>query len=106
MAGKRGRFILSPKSLDAYYALRDSLVVSPSESAHYSSEQREAMWAAKNRFRARLREDVQLLFTEDREFKRKPRDPLLILKQQAGELSGETGPVVPEASSDAPNKML
>jgi|GEM_PF-918181 len=59
-------FILSKRSLEAYYALREALAVIPSDITRYSAEQREAMWRAKNVFRARLRDDVHLLFTEDR----------------------------------------
>ena len=60
-------FILSQKSLKAYYRIRNALLVEPSENGSYSKEQRESMWKTKNKLRASLRDDVHLLFLEDRE---------------------------------------
>ena len=63
-------FILSRKSLNAYYGIRDALLVEPDKNGRYSLEQRENMWKAKNKLRASLRDDVHLLFLEDREHKK------------------------------------
>ena len=60
-------FILSQKSLKAYYRIRDALLVEPEDKGNYSQEQRKSMWKAKNKLRATLRDDVHLLFLEDRE---------------------------------------
>lgn len=69
-------FILSKRSLDAYYAIREALAVEPLDDGTFSRSQRESMWRAKNQFRRCLRDDVHLLFTEDRPLERgKPRAP-------------------------------
>ena len=60
-------FILSKRSLLAYYGIRNALLVKADGSGRYSKEQRKDMWDAKNRRRWSLRNDVRLLFLEDKE---------------------------------------
>ena len=60
-------FVVSRRSLSAYYDIRDALKVTPDEQGRYSMEQRRGMWKAKNEFRSALRNDVRLLFLEDEE---------------------------------------
>lgn len=64
-------FILSKKSLKAYCKTRNSLLVEPDDNGNYSKEQRGAMWEAKNKLRSSLRDDVHLLFLEDKDQKNK-----------------------------------
>jgi hypothetical protein len=65
-ASSDASFILSKKSVDAYYPIRDALLVMPDDKGRYSREQRKAMWKAKNQLRVSLRDDVHLLLLEDR----------------------------------------
>ena len=58
-------FILSKKSLNAYYRLRDSLLVDPEIGDTYSKEQIKIMWKSKNKLRACLVDDLKLLFKEE-----------------------------------------
>jgi len=59
-------FIISRKTLDQLYILRDALRQEPEENDTYSPFQIDVIWKAKNEFRAALRDDIQLLFKEDK----------------------------------------
>ncbi|MCL7931351.1 hypothetical protein [Halomonas llamarensis] len=64
-ASNDASFILSLRSLNAYYRLREAILVEPDEDGKYTREQREHIWKAKNKLRGSLRDDVHLLFLED-----------------------------------------
>ncbi len=63
-------FLLSKKSLKAYYRLRDSLLVEPEIGDNYSKIQREEMWKSKNKLRPCLVDDLKLLFKEENKNKK------------------------------------
>lgn len=58
-------FILTEKSLKAFYQLRSALSTEPENGNVYSSRQKNEIWECKNRFRALLRADLNLLYTEE-----------------------------------------
>lgn len=59
-------FLLTPKSIRAYRALREALAARPAESDCYTRRQLEAIWTTKNEFRGALKADLYLLYKEDR----------------------------------------
>lgn len=60
-------FLLTELSLKAFYNLRSSLSVEPSNDDLYSKKQRHEMWKCKNRFRGILKSDLNLLYQEESE---------------------------------------
>ena len=78
-------FILSDKTLDAYYKLHDALLEMPEEKGSYSMRQREAIWCGKNIFRSNLRHDVELLFIEDSPYTRRKRGKQILLDLKSNE---------------------
>jgi hypothetical protein len=58
-------FILSRRSLDQLYALREALRQKPESSGKYTPEQIESIAVAKGKFRGSLWKDIQFLFAEE-----------------------------------------
>jgi len=58
-------FIMSDEAISAFYELRDSLSLNPDETL--SNKKRKSIFRAKNKFRRALRNDVNLLYFEERE---------------------------------------
>jgi hypothetical protein len=58
-------FFLSKEALKTYYHLREVLMKEPKTGEHYSKEELQKIWAAKNAFRQQLRADVNLLYAEE-----------------------------------------
>ncbi|MDD5222423.1 MAG: hypothetical protein PHE84_00405 [bacterium] len=58
-------FVLSEKSLKAFYKLREALDLNSGHNHFLSQERLERIWKAKSHFRACLREDVNLASEED-----------------------------------------
>jgi hypothetical protein len=59
-------FLLTPKSIRAYRALREALATRPADSGCYTHRQLETIWTSKNEFRGALKADLYLLYKEDR----------------------------------------
>ena len=58
-------FVLSDKSLKAFYKLREALDLNSGHNHFLNQERLERIWKAKSQFRACLREDVNLASEED-----------------------------------------
>ena len=62
---KRAAFILSAQSISAWYAINSALAPRPDVEGHIPAAARNKIWDAKNKFRASLRNDLQLLYVEE-----------------------------------------
>lgn len=58
-------FIISAKSIKAWYEIRNALNAKPKENGNFSESQRKKIWQAKNHFRGALRNDVNILYLEE-----------------------------------------
>jgi hypothetical protein len=63
----KAAFLLSEKSLKAFYKLRKALLLSLSSGNTFSEENVKRIWECKNSFRTALKEDVDLLYAEEAE---------------------------------------
>ena len=61
----KAAFVLSDDSMKAWYAIKGVLAKKPAPDGHHSEESRQAIWHAKNRLRAALRADINLLYIEE-----------------------------------------
>ena len=61
-------FLLSESSLREYYAIRDSLDFSPPNDV-LTEDRMNTIWKCKNRFRSALKEDLNLLYVEEKMMK-------------------------------------
>jgi hypothetical protein len=58
-------FILSEKSLNAYYELQEALKANPALGNQFNHQQMDRIWRRRVDFRRALRDDVGLLFVEE-----------------------------------------
>lgn len=63
---KKHGFVMSDKSISAFYKLRSALKLSENKTNKPSTEVLEKIFLAKNHFRSMLRNDVNLLYVEER----------------------------------------
>jgi hypothetical protein len=64
-ASRKAGLLLSDKSLDAFYELKDALSKNPEKKNTYSHKQLENIWLARNKFRGSLRDDILLLHGDE-----------------------------------------
>jgi len=63
----RAALVLSEKALDAYYSLTKRLKRNPGDGTAYTEQQITNIWNARNSFRGALRNDIGLIYVEDRD---------------------------------------
>lgn len=62
---KKAALVLSERSLEAFYELKDLLSKNPGDGTKYTDIQIKNIWLARNKFRGSLRNDVGLLYGEE-----------------------------------------